>query len=120
MALTKGGSGNSSININDDDDDNGGVSSSIVGTWYMGSGNDYMSLTFKKDGTGSWTLRTTDSYSGSQTEYGTLTYTMSSSNKGTIYLKYEGYDFLTWTFTMDGSKLYVYKDGTSQGVYYKQ
>ena len=119
--LTKGTSGKSFINNNDDDDANvGGEGSSIIGSWFSEGGNKYLSLTFNNNGSGSWVIRATDSYSGTETKYGTLTYTMSSSNKGTIYMKYEGYDFLTWTFVIEGSKMYVYHDGSSQGVLYKQ
>lgn len=116
--LTKGSGGG----ISGDDDDNSGSSTSkAVGTWYTGSGDNYMSLTFKSNGTGSWILRTSGD-DGTETEYGSLVYTMTSSSKGTVSLKLADYDyvFISWDFVIEGSKMYLYQDGQSYGMLYKE
>lgn len=66
----------------DDDDD----STSIVGSWEGQNGRRSITLTFNKTSTGTWQERYYDSYSGTETEFGTFTYSYDGNN-GILYLK---------------------------------
>ena len=98
----------------DDDDDNGSSSSSVVGTWSGKDGSDYLSLTFKSGGNGTWTSRYYDSYSGTETERGSFTYEMEGKSKGVItveeYDSYYGYETEYVYFEIEGKKMYLYEN----------
>ncbi len=94
----------------DDDDNNGGGESStniIVGTWTgLDDWGDHMTLTFKKDGTGTYNMTVE-----SETEYGTFSYEMLDESTGMITIKYyDSYsatDIDLYDFSIKGTKMYV-------------
>lgn len=98
----------------DDDDDDSGSSSGVVGTWSGQDGRDYLTLTFKSGGSGTWTGRYDDSYSGMETERGNFTYVMEGKSKGVItvrlYDSYSGYGTEHLYFEIEGKKMYLYED----------
>ncbi|MDE5999343.1 MAG: hypothetical protein K2H04_04625, partial [Bacteroidaceae bacterium] len=69
---------------NDDDNNNGGGESSILGTWSGRNGESLNTLTFKKDGTGTWVSQDYDSFWGTETETGTFSYEMIDESTGTF------------------------------------
>lgn len=98
-----------------DDDDSGSSSTGVVGTW-SGTidGDEKLTLTFKKDGTGTWTSRYYDSYSGMETERGSFEYEMEGKSKGIIYVKYYdsyyGYDYDYLYFEIEGKRMLLFED----------
>lgn len=98
------------VACSDDDDDD----SSVVGTWSGSDDGDYLTFTFKKDGTGTWTSRYYDSYSGTETERGSFSYEMEGKSKGIItvryYDSYYGYETEHIYFEIEGKKMYLYED----------
>lgn len=100
------------IACSDDDDDSSG--SGVVGTWSGQEGKHYLTLTFKKDGSGTWTSRYNDSYSGYETERGTFSYEMEGKSKGIItvrdYDSYSGYHTENIFFEIEGKKMYLFED----------
>lgn len=96
----------------DDDNDS---SSGVVGTWSGQDGKDYLTLTFKSGGSGTWTSRYYDSYSGMETDNGSFTYKMDGKSKGMITIKeydsYSGYNTEHIYFEIEGKKMYLYEDG---------
>lgn len=103
------------IACGDDDDDNSGSSSSVVGTWSGQDGRHYLTLTFKSGGSGTWTSRYNDSYSGTETERGNFTYVMEGKSKGIITVKendsYSGYHTEYIYFEIEGKKMFLYEHG---------
>ena len=93
----------------DDDDDK-----AVVGTWSGQDGRDYLTLTFKSDGTGTYISRYYDSYSGMETDSGTFTYVMEGDNKGMInirfYDSYYGYENETIFFVIEGKTMSLFED----------
>lgn len=100
------------IACGDDDDDP--VSGGVVGTWSGQDGKDYLTLTFKSGGSGTWTSRYNDYYSGMETERGSFTYEMEGKSKGVItvryYDSYYGYENEHIYFEIEGKKMYLYED----------
>lgn len=96
---------------NDDDDNNGGGESStniIVGTW---SGLDdeedtQVTLTFKKDGTGTWVEQFFD-----ETDRATFSYKMIDKSTGTITVKWNddgsGIEIEHYSFGIDDKEMYL-------------
>ena len=104
------------VSCGDDDDDESNFSGSgVVGTW-SGSDDDgeYLTVTFKKDGTGTWISRYYDSYSGSETKKGSFSYEMEGNSKGVITVKnydsYYGYEVEHTFFEIEGKRMYLYDD----------
>lgn len=99
-------------------------SSNIVGTWTYKEGNASVSLTFKKDGTGTAVIKYYDSYSGTETNQTTFTYSMTGNRSGTItmreYDSYSGYNYSTYTFKIEGNTLYLYDGSYLVGDFIKQ
>ena len=97
-----------------DDDDDSGSGSGVVGTWSGQDGRDYLTLTFKCGGTGTWTGRYFDSYSGTETQRGSFSYEMEGKSKGIItvryYDSYYGYETEHMYFEIEGKKMYLYED----------
>lgn len=102
------------VACSDDDDDDSSSGSGVVGTWSGSDDGDYLTLTFKKDGTGTWTSRYYDSYSGTETERGSFSYEMEGKSKGIItvryYDSYYGYETEHIYFEIEGKKMYLYED----------
>lgn len=100
------------VACSDDDDDSS--SSGVVGTWSGSDDGDYLTLTFKKDGSGTWTSRFYDSYSGKETERGSFSYEMEGKSKGVItvrfYDSYYGYETEHIYFEIEGKKMFLYED----------
>lgn len=96
----------------DDDDDS---SNGVVGTWSGQEGREYITLTFNSNGSGNWSSRYYDSYSGMETEKGSFTYKMDGQSKGVITIKeydsYSGYDTEHMYFEINGKKMYLYEKG---------
>jgi len=65
----------------------------IEGTWSGGEENNVFTISFKKDGTGTYVNTTTDS--DTHTFSGTFTYTMTSNNSGFMIVKYRADYFAT-------------------------
>lgn len=101
------------VACSDDDDDSSG--SGVVGTWSGNDDGDRLTLTFKSNGSGTWTSRYYDSYSGTETERGTFTYEMDGKYEGVIYINeydsYSGYSSGYYTFEIEGKKMYLYWRG---------
>jgi len=90
--------------------------STVTGTWSGTDDGDYLSLTFKNDGTGTFVGRYYDSYigSGSVTEKGTFTYEMEGKSKGVIAVKEYNSYYGSYTdyiyFEIEGKTMYLYED----------
>lgn len=110
---------------NDDDDNNGGGESStniIVGTWSgLDDWGDRMTLTFKKDGTGTYNMIVE-----SDTDNGTFSYEMLDKSTGMITVKYydsfSGAAIERYGFRIEGTKMYVndYDDEDFQWILTKK
>ena len=98
ITLTKGSSSGS-----------GSSAEKVIGTWSYRDGSDQLTLTFTSGGTGRWTERFYDSYSGTVSESGTFTYEMAGAREGIIILR-DGNRSETIYFEIDGSKMYIYED----------
>lgn len=106
LVFTKqGGSNNNSSKVNN----------SVVGTWSGKDGRHQLSITFKSGGTGTYVSNYYDSYSGTETETGTFTYTMEGSSKGMIIVKvrdsYSGSGTDIFYFVIEGNMMFLYEDG---------
>lgn len=97
----------------DDDDDNGSASG-VVGSWSGRDGREYLTLTFKSGGSGVWTERYNDSYSGMETHVTDFTYVMEGKSKGIItieeYDSYYGTDTEHYFFVIEGKTMKLYED----------
>lgn len=97
-----------------DDDDDSGYGSGVVGTWSANDDGEYLTLTFKKDGTGTWTERYYDYDSGKETERGSFSYEMEGKSKGIMtirtYDSYYGYETEHMYFEIEGKKMYLFED----------
>jgi len=100
----------------DKDDDSS--SSGVVGTWSGKDGKDQLTLNFKKGGSGTWTYRYYDSYSGTETERGTFTWEMDGKTEGWIYVENEYDSYSSYSgrrthamfFEMEGKTMYLDDD----------
>ena len=100
----------------DDDDDDDGGAASVVGTWSGRDGGDQITLTFRKDGTGTYIEVYEDSYYDERSrDAGTFTYTMEGSSKGIIvvqhYDSYYGQETDILYFVIEGKTMTLYEDG---------
>lgn len=91
-----------------------GEESGLAGTtWTYKEGGNQLTLSFKKDGTGTWTEKYYDSYYGTETDRGTFTWEMEGKTEGSIYIKngdsYSGYYTTTLFFEIEGKKMYLYE-----------
>ena len=103
-----------------DDDDTpagggGGTGSGITGTWMGRDGNKTLTLVFASGNSGTWIFKYQDSYSGSETESGSFTYTMTGTNKGIATYErrdsyYSGGRTVIYYFVIDGNTLSLYED----------
>ncbi len=95
------------------DDDDSGSGSGVIGTWSGQEGKRYLTLVFKSDGTGTYTYRYKDSYSGYESDRGTFSYEMEGKLKGVItvrdYDSYSGYYTEYIYFEMEGKNLFLYE-----------
>lgn len=96
------------------DDDDSGYGSGVVGTWSANDDGEYLTLTFKKNGTGTWTERYYDYDSGKETERGSFSYEMEGKSKGIMtirtYDSYYGYETEHMYFEIEGKKMYLFED----------
>jgi len=78
-----------------DDDDNGG-SNAVTGTWVgIGTGEDddeNVTIVFRGNLTGTFTLSGYDSYYGTETETATFTYTLNEDKTGVMIFKFDDED----------------------------
>ncbi|MDE6722189.1 MAG: hypothetical protein K2J84_08610 [Bacteroidaceae bacterium] len=97
---------------NDDDNNNGGGESSILGTWSGRNDESLNTLTFKKDGTGTWVSQDYDSFWGTETETGTFSYEMIDESTGTftikLYYSDSELEIEHYNFRIEGKKMYVH------------
>ena len=107
------------------DDDDNGSSGGVVGTWsgLEIGGRDYLTLTFKSSGSGTWTYRDHSS-SGYETERGSFTYEMEGKSKGIISIRaydsysHSGYYTDYMYFEIEGKKMYLYDDYYGEDLEY--
>ena len=118
------------------DDDNGnGSSNAVTGTWVgQGYGEDddeKVTIVFRGDLTGTFTISYYDSYYGTETETATFTYTLNEDNTGVMLFKFDkgdsysskgsgsssgsGSSVETFYFWFDGDKLCI-DDGRLYGT----
>lgn len=102
------------LSCDKDKDDSESSSGGVVGTWSGKEGKYQLTLTFKKGGTGTWTYRYNDSYSGTETERGSFEWETEGKNEGWIYIKYNdssysssGHHTETMFFEIEGKTMYL-------------
>ena len=91
----------------------GSITGVVIGTWSGQEHNDYLTLSFRSDGTGTYISRYNDSYSGMETESGNFNYIMEGDNKGIVsvrlYDSYSGYENKTYYFVINGNTMSIYE-----------
>lgn len=90
-----------------------GEESGLAGTtWTYKDDGEQLTLSFKKDGTGTWTAKYYDPYYGTETDRGTFTWEMEGKTEGYIYFKFgdsfSGYYTETVSFEIEDKKMYYY------------
>lgn len=91
-----------------DDDDDKGSGSSIVGTWSGSDGDGgYLTLTFKKGGTGTWASKYYEPGYGTETDNGTFFYEQTNGSGGYITVRF-GDETELYYYEIKGQKMYVY------------
>lgn len=117
MIVTISGVGISACGDDDDDKKSG-----IEGTWEGTSGRHTLKLIFQSGSIGRWIDTKNDSYSGSQSESGSFTYTMAGPSRGTIAVKfkdsysYSGAGIEIYYFEVLDTTMYVYEDGYGEDL----
>ena len=99
----------------DNNSGGGGTSSTVIGTWKGYDDEDELTLKFNVDGTGTSTYKEYSSYYGYSIETCEFTYTMEDKTHGTMVVKnysytYGQYHYESFTFEIEGSKMYVYEE----------
>ena len=107
---------------NDDDASaiNPQASPSVIGTWTGQDGRDFVTLTFKDGGKGTYVSIYYDSYSGEERMTGSFSYTPVDDSRGTIILKvydsYSGTETELLYYVIKGSNMYIYEDGYGEDL----